>query len=159
VIGGGELPALLKKIDDLELSVHSASRLKNRKIIYLGDLVQMTESDLLGNVSIGNKGIKEIKDVLMVRACISPWKHPVGHPRTSKRWPNSSRIATKPEPPHAALRHRKRAEAEAPAYRVGRRSNGHARWERQKANVGAAPAGMLDGRSLVTTVRASRALP
>jgi hypothetical protein len=35
---------LLKKVDELELSVRSANCLKNDNIIYIGDLVQKTEA-------------------------------------------------------------------------------------------------------------------
>src|SRR3546814_9018229 len=37
---------LLKKVDELELSVRSANCLKNDNIIYIGDLVQKTEAEL-----------------------------------------------------------------------------------------------------------------
>ena len=40
-------PVLLRKVDELELSVRSANCLKNDNIIYIGDLVQRNESDLL----------------------------------------------------------------------------------------------------------------
>ncbi|WP_275429367.1 DNA-directed RNA polymerase subunit alpha C-terminal domain-containing protein, partial [Providencia stuartii] len=33
-------PALLKKVDELELSVRSANCLKNDNIVYIGDLIQ-----------------------------------------------------------------------------------------------------------------------
>ncbi|MFO0285214.1 MAG: DNA-directed RNA polymerase subunit alpha, partial [Brevundimonas sp.] len=36
-------PALLKKVDELELSVRSANCLKNDNIVYIGDLIQKTE--------------------------------------------------------------------------------------------------------------------
>ena len=36
-------PALLKKVDELELSVRSANCLKNDNIIYIGDLIQKSE--------------------------------------------------------------------------------------------------------------------
>src|SRR5690349_17324473 len=38
---------LLKKVDELELSVRSANCLKNDNIIYIGDLVQKTEAEML----------------------------------------------------------------------------------------------------------------
>ena len=37
-------PALLKKVDELELSVRSANCLKNDNIVYIGDLIQKTEA-------------------------------------------------------------------------------------------------------------------
>jgi len=38
---------LLRKVDELELSVRSANCLKNDNIIYIGDLVQKTEAEML----------------------------------------------------------------------------------------------------------------
>ena len=38
-------PVLLKKVDELELSVRSANCLKNDNIVYIGDLIQKTEAD------------------------------------------------------------------------------------------------------------------
>jgi DNA-directed RNA polymerase subunit alpha len=40
-------PALLKKVDELELSVRSANCLKNDNIVYIGDLIQKTEGEML----------------------------------------------------------------------------------------------------------------
>ena len=40
---------LLKKVEELELSVRSANCLKNDNIIYIGDLVQKSESEMLKN--------------------------------------------------------------------------------------------------------------
>ncbi len=37
-------PLLLKKVDELELSVRSANCLKNDNIVYIGDLIQKTEA-------------------------------------------------------------------------------------------------------------------
>jgi len=39
-------PALLKKVDELELSVRSANCLKNDNIVYIGDLIQKTDGRL-----------------------------------------------------------------------------------------------------------------
>ena len=38
---------LLRKVDELELSVRSANCLKNDNIVYIGDLVQKTEAEML----------------------------------------------------------------------------------------------------------------
>ena len=38
---------LLRKVDELELSVRSANCLKNDNIVYIGDLIQKTESEML----------------------------------------------------------------------------------------------------------------
>jgi DNA-directed RNA polymerase subunit alpha len=40
-------PVLLKKVDELELSVRSANCLKNDNIVYIGDLIQKTEAEML----------------------------------------------------------------------------------------------------------------
>ena len=73
-IGGGPLEPeansnqlnrfLLKKVDELELSVRSANCLKNDNIIYIGDLVQKTEAEMLRTPNFGRKSLNEIKEVL-----------------------------------------------------------------------------------------------
>ena len=55
---------LLKKVDELELSVRSANCLKNENIFYLGDLVQRTENDMLRTPNFGRKSLNEIKALL-----------------------------------------------------------------------------------------------
>ena len=57
-------PNLLKKVDELELSVRSANCLKNDNIIYIGDLVQHSESEMLRTPNFGRKSLNEIKEVL-----------------------------------------------------------------------------------------------
>src|SRR5690606_24361123 len=54
---------LLKKVDELELSVRSANCLKNDNIIYIGDLVQKTEAEMLRTPNHGRKSLNEIKEV------------------------------------------------------------------------------------------------
>lgn len=73
-MGGGAVPEttdtnqlnryLLKKVDELELSVRSANCLKNDNIIYIGDLVQKTEAEMLRTPNFGRKSLNEIKEVL-----------------------------------------------------------------------------------------------
>ena len=63
----GDLPFnrnLLRKVDELELSVRSANCLKNDNIIYIGDLVQKTETEMLRTPNFGRKSLNEIKEVL-----------------------------------------------------------------------------------------------
>jgi DNA-directed RNA polymerase subunit alpha len=67
-------PALLKKVDELELSVRSANCLKNDNIVYIGDLIQKTESEMLRTPNFGRKSLNEIKEVLSGWACILAWK-------------------------------------------------------------------------------------
>jgi len=55
---------LLKKVDELELSVRSSNCLKNDNIIYIGDLVQKTEAEMLRTPNFGRKSLNEIKEVL-----------------------------------------------------------------------------------------------
>lgn len=55
---------LLRKVEELELSVRSANCLKNDNILYIGDLVQKSESDMLRTPNFGRKSLNEIKEVL-----------------------------------------------------------------------------------------------
>jgi DNA-directed RNA polymerase subunit alpha len=57
---------LLRKVDELELSVRSANCLKNDNIVYIGDLVQKSESDMLRTPNFGRKSLNEIKEVLTI---------------------------------------------------------------------------------------------
>jgi DNA-directed RNA polymerase subunit alpha len=64
----GELPFnrnMLRRVEELELSVRSANCLKNDNIIYIGDLVQKTESEMLRTPNFGRKSLNEIKEVLV----------------------------------------------------------------------------------------------
>jgi DNA-directed RNA polymerase subunit alpha len=57
-------PLLLKKVDELELSVRSANCLKNDNIVYIGDLIQKTEAEMLRTPNFGRKSLNEIKELL-----------------------------------------------------------------------------------------------
>ena len=62
-----ELPfnkSLLRKVDELELSVHSANCLKNDNIVYIGDLVQKSDAEMLRTPNLGRKSLNEIKEAL-----------------------------------------------------------------------------------------------
>lgn len=56
---------LLRKVDELELSVRSANCLKNDNIVYIGDLIQKTEAEMLRTPNFGRKSLNEIKEVLV----------------------------------------------------------------------------------------------
>jgi DNA-directed RNA polymerase subunit alpha len=55
---------LLRKVEDLELSVRSMNCLKGDNIVYIGDLVQKTENEMLRTPNFGRKSLNEIKEVL-----------------------------------------------------------------------------------------------
>ncbi|OUX36829.1 MAG: DNA-directed RNA polymerase subunit alpha [Candidatus Pelagibacter sp. TMED273] len=55
---------LLRKVDELELSVRSMNCLKNDNIVYIGDLVQKSEGEMLRTPNFGRKSLNEIKEVL-----------------------------------------------------------------------------------------------
>lgn len=55
---------LLRRVDELELSVRSANCLKNDNIVYIGDLIQKTEQEMLRTPNFGRKSLNEIKEVL-----------------------------------------------------------------------------------------------
>ena len=55
---------LSREVDELELSVRSMNCLKNDNIIYIGDLVQKSEGEMLRTPNFGRKSLNEIKEVL-----------------------------------------------------------------------------------------------
>lgn len=55
---------LLKRIDELDLSIRTINGLKNENIIYVGDLVQKSEREILRTPNLGIKCLKEIKEIL-----------------------------------------------------------------------------------------------
>jgi DNA-directed RNA polymerase subunit alpha len=55
---------LLRKVEELELSVRSANCLKNDNIVYIGDLVQKSEREMMRTPNFGRKSLDEIKEVL-----------------------------------------------------------------------------------------------
>lgn len=76
---GGEIPSwppsnlneisrrispFLKRVDDLELSVRSTNCLHCADIYYIGELVQLSEPEMLRTPNFGRKSLKEIKEVL-----------------------------------------------------------------------------------------------
>lgn len=75
---------LLKKVEELELSVRSANCLKNDNIVYIGDLVQKTEAEMLRTPNFGRKSLNEIKEVLAKWVFISVWIRRAGRRRILK---------------------------------------------------------------------------
>lgn len=55
---------LRKSVEELELSVRAANCLRNAKIYYLYELVQMREGDLLKMRNFGRKSLKELQGIL-----------------------------------------------------------------------------------------------
>jgi len=55
---------LFERVDDLELSVRSANCLKNDGIVFVGELVQKSEAELLRTPNFGRKSLVEIKELL-----------------------------------------------------------------------------------------------
>ena len=75
-------------MDELELSVRSANCLKNDNIVYIGDLVQKTEQEMLRTPNFGRKSLNEIKEVLASMGLSLGMEVPAGRRRTSKTWPS-----------------------------------------------------------------------
>ncbi|MCC2646043.1 MAG: rpoA [Rickettsiaceae bacterium] len=57
-------PVLLKKVNELELTVRSYNCLKSANIVYIGDLVIKTEAEMLKMPNFGRKSLNEIKEIL-----------------------------------------------------------------------------------------------
>ncbi|MCB1197581.1 MAG: DNA-directed RNA polymerase subunit alpha [Deltaproteobacteria bacterium] len=55
---------LLRKVDELELSVRSTNCLENADIKYIGELVQRSEGEMLRTKNFGRKSLNEIKEIL-----------------------------------------------------------------------------------------------
>ncbi|MBF0461432.1 MAG: DNA-directed RNA polymerase subunit alpha [Magnetococcales bacterium] len=57
-------PYLFRKLDEIDFSVRPANSLKDDGIVYIGDLVQKSASDLLKIPRLGRKSLNEINEVL-----------------------------------------------------------------------------------------------
>lgn len=55
---------LMRRVDELELSVRSANCLAQAGIRYIGELVQRSEGEMLKTKNFGRKSLKEIKEIL-----------------------------------------------------------------------------------------------
>ncbi len=87
---------LLRKVDELELSVRSANCLKNDNIVYIGDLVQKTEPEMLRTPNFGRKSLE--RDQGSAGADGPPSRHGdsrTGRRKISRSWRSASRNRTK----------------------------------------------------------------
>ncbi|MGB0919322.1 MAG: DNA-directed RNA polymerase subunit alpha [Holosporaceae bacterium] len=57
-------PNLLRRVDELDLSLRASNCLKKENIIYIGDLVTKNENELLRAPNFGRKSLSEINDIL-----------------------------------------------------------------------------------------------
>ena len=57
-------PVLLQKIVDLPITARSANCLRNENIVYVGDLVVLTESDMMRMTNFGRKSLEELRELL-----------------------------------------------------------------------------------------------
>jgi len=55
---------MMERVDELELSVRSANCLKNEGILYVGELVQRSEAEMLSTPNFGRRSLNEIKELL-----------------------------------------------------------------------------------------------
>ncbi|GAB4172307.1 MAG: DNA-directed RNA polymerase subunit alpha [Thalassobaculales bacterium] len=88
---------LLRKVDELELSVRSANCLKNDNIVYIGDLVMKSEAEMLRTPNFGRKSLNEIKEVLATMGLRLGM-----HDELEGRWPpdNIEELAKRLEEPY-----------------------------------------------------------
>jgi DNA-directed RNA polymerase subunit alpha len=99
---------LLRKVDELELSVRSANCLKNDNIIYIGDLVQKTEAEMLRTPNFGRKSLNEIKEVLAGMGLHLGMEIPAGRRTISRKWPSGWKSRTRPTEGTTVMRHNNR---------------------------------------------------
>ncbi|MET4719482.1 DNA-directed RNA polymerase alpha subunit [Bradyrhizobium japonicum] len=59
-----EASKFLTLVDELEFSVRSANCLKNDGIVYLAQLVQRSELEMIRTPNFGRRSLNEIKEVL-----------------------------------------------------------------------------------------------
>jgi hypothetical protein len=57
-------PVMFKKVDQLDWTIRTGNCLKNDNIVYIGDLVQKTEAEMLRTPNCGRTSFNEVKDKL-----------------------------------------------------------------------------------------------
>lgn len=73
------------RIEDLELSVRTFNLLQQAGLVYVGELVQWSEEDLLKRPSGGRKVVNELQEYLgelglALGTQLSAWRRPDGEP-------------------------------------------------------------------------------
>lgn len=56
-----------EKVSDLELTIRTATCLRDENILYIGDLVQKQESEMLRTPNFGRKSLLELKEILRLK--------------------------------------------------------------------------------------------
>jgi hypothetical protein len=57
-------PLIFMKVDQLNWTIRTGNCLKNDNIVYIGDLVQKTEAEMLCTPNFGRKSLNEVKEAL-----------------------------------------------------------------------------------------------
>ena len=87
---------LVKKVNELELSVRSANCLKNDNIVYVRDLVQKTEAEMLRTPNFGRKSLNEIKEVFVQMGLHLGMEVPIrGHPLRKTNFTHAKQLSQK----------------------------------------------------------------
>jgi DNA-directed RNA polymerase subunit alpha len=58
------IPILMKKASELDLPCRAANCIKNEGVVYIGDLVQKTERQLMLHPNFGHRSLMQIKEKL-----------------------------------------------------------------------------------------------
>ena len=120
-------------MDELELSVRSANCLKNDNIVYIGDLIQKTEAEMLRTPNFGRKSLNEIKEVLAQMGLHLGMEVRTGRRRTSKSWPRGTKTSTDRKiMRHGASRRRGRSPGRTQAAHLRTESDTPSRRETKK---------------------------
>jgi hypothetical protein len=70
---------LLKRVDELPLSIRTANCLENEDLFYIGELVRRSEAEMLRIPNFGRRSLNEIKDVLASSGLALGMSLPVWH--------------------------------------------------------------------------------